>query len=44
MSESITLFINDCALTVEAGTSVAAAIALAGNPVTRLSVSGISSR
>ena len=41
MSESITLFINDRALAVEAGTSVAAAIALAGMPVTRLSVSGM---
>lgn len=40
-SEAITLFINDCALTVAAGTSVAAAIALAGNPVTRLSVTGM---
>ena len=41
MSESITVFINDCALAVEAGTSVAAAIALAGMPVTRRSVSGM---
>lgn len=41
MPETITLFINDCALTVQAGTSVAAAIALAGNPVTRLSVTGM---
>lgn len=41
MSESITVFINDCELTVPAGASVAAAIALAGMPVTRLSVSGM---
>jgi len=41
MPETITLFINDRPLTVAAGTSVAAAIALAGMPVTRLSVSGM---
>lgn len=37
----MTVFINDCALTVQAGTSVAAAIALAGNPVTRRSITGM---
>ncbi|MEO8408279.1 MAG: (2Fe-2S)-binding protein [Oxalobacteraceae bacterium] len=41
MPETITLFINDGPITVAAGTSVAAAIALAGNPVTRLSVTGM---
>ena len=40
-SETITVFINDCPITVDDGTSVAAAIALAGNPVTRRSVSGM---
>ncbi len=41
MSESITVFINDCPITVDDGTSVAAAVALAGMPVTRLSVTGM---
>lgn len=39
--ETITLFINGRPLTVAAGTSVAAAIAIGGNPVTRLSVTGM---
>lgn len=41
MPDTLTLFINDSPLTVAAGTSVAAAIALAGSPVTRLSVAGM---
>lgn len=41
MSDAITLFIDGRPLTVAAGTSVAAAIAISGNPVTRRSVSGM---
>ncbi len=40
MPERITLHINGQALTVAAGTSVAAAIALTASPITRISVRG----
>ncbi len=41
MPERITLHINGQTLTVDAGTSVAAAIALSSSPVTRISVSSM---
>lgn len=40
MPEHINLLIDNRAVTVPSGTSVAAAIALAGSPVTRRSVGG----
>ncbi|NRR31293.1 (2Fe-2S)-binding protein [Oxalobacteraceae bacterium] len=40
-NEVITLHINGRSISVPAGTSVAAAVAMRGSPVTRLSVSGM---
>ena len=40
MNQHITVFIDDRQLTLPAGTSVAAALALSGNPVSRRSVRG----
>lgn len=41
MSESISLFINHIPVVVDAGTTVAAALAMAGADITRISVGGM---
>jgi D-hydroxyproline dehydrogenase subunit gamma len=41
MPDAIVLFIDGLAVSVAAGTSVAAAVAMAGSPVTRRSVTGM---
>lgn len=40
MNQLVSITINDEIIVVTAGSSVAAAIALSGNPVTRISVTG----